>query len=175
MPERVKTEIIMPLIKTPKDINGKDTLNGIPIIKEAIAPVQLPVRGKGRAVKETKPIFPCFTTSGKILFLVLEKIQRKNFLNILNLSDKKRDAGPSRSKSPTTEKVFPIKEIKNVFQRGIVDVKPTGIDAFNSSIGVIASIKTLSSEDISQDYLITFLLPKYPWRTLGIFIEPSFC
>ncbi|MCZ2845685.1 MAG: hypothetical protein O2U61_04200 [Candidatus Bathyarchaeota archaeon] len=175
MPERVKAEIIIPLIKTPKDINGKDTLNGIPIIKEAAAPVQLPVRGKGKAVKETKPIFPYFVMPGKILFLVLEKIQRKNFLNILNLFDKKRDVGPNRNKSPATEKVFPIKEIKNVFQRGIVDVKPTGIDTFNSSIGVIASIKTLSSEDINQNYLMNFSPPKYPWRALGIFIELSLC
>ena len=85
IPERVRAEIIMLLIKTPKDINGKDTLNGIPIIKEAVAPAQLPVKGKGKAVKETKPIFPYFFIPGKILFLVLEKIHRKNFSNIFHL------------------------------------------------------------------------------------------
>ena len=54
----------MPLIKIPKEINKKDDLNGIPIKKAARAPVQPPVSGIGRAIKETKPIFPYFPILG---------------------------------------------------------------------------------------------------------------
>jgi len=146
----VKAEIITPLIKVPKVIVRKAELNGIPIKKAAIAPVQPPVSGNGRETKETRPILPYLSTLGRIFSFVLIKSQLKNFLEVFDLFDKNLEVGPSKDKRTTTGIILPKTEIKNVFQNGRFSiVRPIGIDPFNSDIGVIARIKTLISGDIN--------------------------
>ena len=62
-PRRHRAVTIIPLRSTPKQIDGRASLNLIPSRKAAIEPVQTPVTGKGMATKSTSPIRPYLSIS----------------------------------------------------------------------------------------------------------------
>ena len=167
---------MIPLIKTPRAINGKATLKDRPIKKAAMAPVQPPVKGTGKAIKETKPIFPYFIISGRIFFLIFWKSQLKKDSKILKRDDRELVIFLRKNKIITTGIKLPIKENKNTFQKGRLNrVRPTGIEPFNSDKGAIAKIKIWNSGNIIviillfSSYQSTFArLLEFQWSHLFV-------
>lgn len=134
---------MIPAIKTPNNTEITALAGFIPRRKEAIEPVQAPVKGRGMATKIINPN-TLYLSIKLLLDLVCLKSQLKNLSKILNLLLRKSDIGPKRNIISIGGIILPIYDNKKDIPKGILYTnKASGRDNLSSPTGVIARKKTV--------------------------------
>lgn len=134
---------MIPAIKTPNNTEITALAGFIPRRKEAIEPVQAPVKGRGMAIKIINPN-TLYLSIKLLLDLVCLKSQLKNLSKILNLLLRKSDIGPKRNIISIGGIILPIYDNKKDIPKGILYTnKASGRDNLSSPTGVIARKKTV--------------------------------
>lgn len=115
-PRKHRIDTIAQAIKTPREIAKKDKKGFSPKIKEAKAPVQAPVVGKGIPTNIIKPKIS-YLSIILLFFWVLEKSQSKNFLNKLILVSR-LTINFKRKRIGKMGKRLPITDKRTLFKKG---------------------------------------------------------
>ena len=134
---------IRPAIKIPATIAGRAYLIRILNRDAAIAPVHIPVIGRGIDTKSTSPKASYFSMSFAFL-RVRAKSQMKN-LSMMGSFLKKSDTGLKRSKSGKAGRKFPMTARKNALEGEIPSANATGIPPRSSATGNIETMIVVNS------------------------------